>query len=246
MPELPDVEGFRRELTHQLPGRRVRREVQQQVAIPVNGTERVVGDLAVPANALGVVVFAHGSGSSRHSPRNRDVAGALVERGLATLLMDLLTEREDADDRRTGRLRFDIGRLAPRLRLATSEVLANPTTAALPVGYFGASTGAAAALLAASRDDRVRAVVSRGGRPDLAGNSLPVVRAPTLLVVGGEDPVVLDLNRQAFDAMGCERDLVVVPGATHLFEEPGALEQVAAAAGDWFARHLAASRPGPT
>jgi dienelactone hydrolase len=209
----------------------------QRVEIPVDG-EFVVGDLAVPAEPSGIVVFAHGSGSSRRSGRNRQVAQSLVGRGLATLLLDLLTEREDAIDRRTKELRFDIDLLAARLRLAGDTLRADPATAALRVGYFGASTGAAAALVAASDDDRVRAVVSRGGRPDLADELLPEVRAPTLLIVGGSDPLVADLNRAALAAMRCERQLVVVPGATHLFEEPGALEQVSALAGDWFAERL--------
>jgi putative phosphoribosyl transferase len=210
-----------------------------QVEIPVSADEAVFGDLTVPDDAHGVVVFAHGSGSSRRSRRNRQVANRLTELKLATLLVDLLTEREDVIDQSTRELRFDVGLLAQRLVLAADELADRPGTAALPLGYFGASTGAAAALVAASEDhDRVRAVVSRGGRPDLAGAALREVSAPTLLIVGGRDPVVLDLNRQAIDAMRCERELIVVPDATHLFEEPGALERVAGLAGDWFARHL--------
>jgi putative phosphoribosyl transferase len=210
-----------------------------QVEIPVNADETVFGDLTVPDGARGVVVFAHGSGSSRSSSRNRRVANTLTELGLATLLLDLLTEREDVIDRDTRELRFDIGLLAGRLVLAADDLAGRADTARLPLGYFGASTGAAAALVAAGEGgDRVRAVVSRGGRPDLAGDALPRISAPTLLVVGGRDPIVLDLNREAIERMRCERELVVVPGATHLFEEAGTLQRVAALAGDWFARHL--------
>jgi putative phosphoribosyl transferase len=213
--------------------------ISQQVDIAVADNEQVVGHLVVPASAMGLVVFAHGSGSGRHSRRNRQVAAALNERGLATLLMDLLTEREDAIDQRTRQLRFDVGLLAHRLRLAARTMAERANTGSLPVGYFGASTGGAAALVAAAREpDRVRAVVSRGGRPDLAADDLTAVRAPTLLIVGGRDPVVLDLNRRALGLMRCERRLDVVAGATHLFEEPGALGQVSELAGDWFIRHL--------
>ncbi len=221
MPELPDLE-----------------QPTEQIEIPVAAGERVAGDLVVPASANGLVVFAHGSGSSRHSRRNRQVAAALNGRGFATLLIDLLTEREDEIDERTAQLRFDIGLLAQRLELAARSLAARGDTGELPLGFFGASTGAAAALLAASREPRVRALVSRGGRPDLAGDALPAVGAPTLLIVGGRDPVVLDLNRRALAALRCERQLAVVPGATHLFEEPGALAQVGRLAGDWFARYL--------
>jgi pimeloyl-ACP methyl ester carboxylesterase len=214
-----------------------------ELEIPVSAEESVFGDLTVPDGALGVVVFAHGSGSSRRSRRNRQVANRLTELKLATLLVDLLTEQEDILDQGTRELRFDIGLLARRLTLAADDVTNRPSTSGLPLGFFGASTGAAAALVAASEDrDRVRAVVSRGGRPDLAGEALPQVSAPTLLIVGGHDPIVIDLNREAIDAMRCERELIVVPDATHLFEEPGALERVAGLAGDWFARHL--RRPG--
>jgi putative phosphoribosyl transferase len=214
-----------------------------ELEIPVSADEAVFGDLTVPDDAQGVVVFAHGSGSSRRSRRNRQVANRLTELKLATLLVDLLTEREDVLDQSTRELRFDIGLLARRLTLAADDVTNRPSTAGLPLGLFGASTGAAAALVAASEDrGRVRAVVSRGGRPDLAGEALPRVSAPTLLIVGGRDPMVIDLNREAIDAMRCERELIVVPDATHLFEVPGALERVAGLAGDWFARHL--RRPG--
>jgi putative phosphoribosyl transferase len=213
------------------------------VEIPVSPDEAVFGDLIVPDGAQGIVVFAHGSGSSRRSRRNRQVANRLTELKLATLLVDLLTEGEDVLDQTTREPRFDIELLARRLALATDDVAGRPSTAALPLGYFGASTGAAAALVAASEDrDRVRAVVCRGGRPDLAGAALPAVTAPTLLIVGGRDRIVLDLNREAIDAMRCERELIVVPDATHLFGEPGALERVAGLAGDWFTRHL--RRPG--
>ena len=200
----------------------------------------IVGEVTLPEQAVGVVAFAHGSGSSRHSPRNKSVAASLQEAGLATLLVDLLTSDEEEVDLRTRELRFDIALLARRLLAATEWLGRQPETTGLPLGYFGASTGAAAALIAAARHgDRVRAVVSRGGRPDLAGDALPDVRAPTLLVVGGRDEVVLELNRQALAQLEGEKQLVVVPDATHLFEEPGALERVAALACAWFGRHLA-------
>jgi len=197
----------------------------------------VVGDLRIPEIPLGVVIFAHGSGSGRHSPRNRSVAGALQVRGLATLLMDLLTEDEEREDLRSGDLRFDIALLSERLVAAIDHLSDEAATAGLPVGAFGASTGAAAALVAAAgRPEAVRAVVSRGGRPDLAGDALADVRAPTLLIVGGRDEQVLELNRGAMSRMRCEVSLEIVPGATHLFEEPGALEEVSRLAGDWFTR----------
>ena len=207
------------------------------VVVPADTIE-LAGDLAVPDAATGAVVFAHGSGSSRHSPRNRYVAGVLNEAGLATLLIDLLTAEEEQLDIRTRELRFDISLLADRLLGATDWLAAEAATRGLPLGYFGASTGAAAALVAAAARPRLRAVVSRGGRPDLAGAALQDVRAPTLLIVGGADRVVLDLNRDAMTALQTQVELEVIPGATHLFEEPGALEQVAALARDWFARHL--------
>jgi putative phosphoribosyl transferase len=196
------------------------------------------GDLVVPTGASGIVLFAHGSGSSRMSPRNRRVAVSLNDAGFATLLLDLLTAREESVDDRTRVLRFDIGLLGDRLTAAVDWLATDARTAAMSVGAFGASTGAAAALVAAaSRPDRVSAVVSRGGRPDLAGDQLSVVRAPTLLVVGGADPHVLRLNEQASRMLShCE--LTVVPGATHLFEEPGALERVTQLATTWFRRHL--------
>jgi putative phosphoribosyl transferase len=198
----------------------------------------LAGDLASPPTPSGLVLFAHGSGSSRHSPRNRYVAGILHDAGLATLLVDLLTEEEDELDRRTRELRFDIALLAERLLAALNWLAGDPATRELAVGLFGASTGAAAALVTAASRPDVHAVVSRGGRPDLAGAALREVRAPTLLLVGGADPVVLDLNRKAIGALAGQTELVVVPGASHLFEEPGALEQVARVARDWFARFL--------
>lgn len=195
------------------------------------------GILGVPQAAKGIVLFAHGSGSGRFSPRNTFVAHVLQDAGLATLLADLLTE-EEADDRR---LVFDIGLLAERLTYATQWLGDYPETESLPLGYFGASTGAGAALLAAAQPgSRVRAVVSRGGRPDLVAQALPLVQAPTLLIVGGRDQPVMALNEEALALIRCEKQMIIVPGATHLFEEPGTLEQVAEHARDWFARHLAA------
>jgi putative phosphoribosyl transferase len=200
---------------------------------------RLACDLALPAPASGIVAFAHGSGSSRHSPRNMSVARRLNRAGLATLLLDLLTPEEELDRTRV----FDIPLLAGRLAAATRWLREEPDTSRLPIGYFGASTGAAAALWAAACDPVVRAVVSRGGRPDLAGEHLPSVHAPTLLIVGGDDDVVLMLNREAAAAMRCPTELVVIPGATHLFEEPGTLEQVADHAAGWFLRHLPTHTP---
>jgi putative phosphoribosyl transferase len=214
--------------------------IRQTVAIRVVGVE-LEGELVAPASARGVVLFAHGSGSSRHSPRNRYVAGELQEAGLATVLVDLLTPAEEQVDARTGELRFDIDRLAVRVAALTDWVRQQEPTARLGVGLFGASTGAAAALVAAAmRPTSVAAVVSRGGRPDLAGEFLRLVRQPTLLIVGERDPTVLDLNRQAMRMLAGEARLEVVPGASHLFEEPGALERVARLARDWFVRHLPA------
>jgi dienelactone hydrolase len=188
-------------------------------------------------------VFAHGSGSGRFSPRNRAVAGVLAGSGLATLLMDLLTEQEEAVDLRTRHLRFNIGLLARRVVATVDWLASEPSTSELPAGTFGASTGAAAALIAAAeRPARVRAVVSRGGRPDLAGDALRRVRAPTLLIVGGNDPEVLRLNEHALAALAGEARLEIIPGATHLFEEQGALERVAQLARDWFVHHLGGGR----
>lgn len=195
--------------------------------------------LGFPEGARGVVLFAHGSGSGRHSPRNRYVARALRRAGLATLLIDLLTPDEEEVDLRTGHLRFDIRLLAQRLAGATDWLVENPDTQGLQIGYFGASTGAGAALVAAAeRREAVGAVVSRGGRPDLAGDALPLVEAPTLLIVGGNDEPVIGMNREALAQMRAEKRLEIVPGAGHLFEEPGALEEVARLAADWFAHHL--------
>lgn len=203
------------------------------------------GTLSIPATATGIVLFAHGSGSSRHSPRNRYVAQVLRAGGLATLLLDLLTPDEAALDERTRHLRFDIGLLTRRLVGATDWLGHFDDTNALPVGYFGASTGAAAALMAAAeRPQVVRAVVGRGGRPDLAQLALPRVQAPTLLIVGGKDTHVLALNQEALRQMQTTKQLVIIPGATHLFEEPGALEEVARLARDWFCRHLSPSATG--
>lgn len=214
-----------------------RDEHARQVSIPA-GQAELAGDLTVPRGARGVVVFAHGSGSSRHSPRNRKVAATLQEAGLATLLMDLLTTDEEQVDATTGELRFDIGLLASRLVAATDWVGGNAASSGLPVGYFGASTGAACALVAAVERPEVAAVVSRGGRPDLAGPALPGVQAPTLLIVGGADTPVIRMNRDAMAQMSAETRLEIVEGATHLFPEPGALERVAGLAVGWFTRHL--------
>jgi len=198
------------------------------------------GTLGIPAEARGIVLFAHGSGSSRFSSRNRYVASELRDAGLATLLLDLLSSAEEQVDLVTRHLRFDIPLLAARLVDTIDWLSANATTAELPVGLFGASTGGGAALAAAAdRPKRVSAVVSRGGRPDLAGEALARVQAPTLLLVGGRDEPVIELNEQARARMHAEAELVIVPSATHLFEEPGALEQVAALAREWFLRHLA-------
>jgi dienelactone hydrolase len=214
--------------------------VTSEHAVRIDAGDAVLpGDLAHPDDPSGIVVFAHGSGSSRHSRRNRQVAAALQQASLATLLMDLLTDQEEAVDLRTRHLRFDINLLARRLVGAARWLAEQPLSHHLPIGYFGASTGGGAALVAAAEHpEAIGAVVSRGGRPDLAGDALPHVVAPTLLIVGGEDHIVIDLNRQALDQIAGEKRLEIVPGATHLFEEPGALEQVAALAADWFRRHL--------
>jgi putative phosphoribosyl transferase len=215
---------------------------QREIEIPFEGV-RLGGTLTSPERPRGVILFAHGSGSSRFSPRNRAVAAELQRAGFATLLMDLLSIEEEAVDQVTAHLRFDIGLLATRLVAAIDWLAADPETADLPLGLFGASTGAAAALVAAAaRPARVGAVVSRGGRPDLAGEALPRVEAPTLLIVGGRDEQVIALNETALAALKCAKQLVIVPGATHLFEEPGALERVAALAVDWFQQRLAPAR----
>jgi putative phosphoribosyl transferase len=211
---------------------------EQLVQVPA-GSVTLEGNLTVPEESRAIVLFAHGSGSSRHSPRNRYVARVLNEAKLATLLIDLLTLHEEVVDARTAQLRFDIDLLAERLVDATDWLTQFPDTKHLRIGYFGASTGAAAALAAAAvRPDAVRAIVSRGGRPDLTGAALTRVQAPTLLIVGEHDDQVVQLNRQALAQLRCEKRLVIVPGATHLFEEPGALDEVARLARDWFQRHL--------
>jgi pimeloyl-ACP methyl ester carboxylesterase len=211
---------------------------EQLVQVPA-GSATLEGNLSLPAEARAVVLFAHGSGSSRHSFRNRYVARVLNEAKLATLLIDLLTLDEEVIDARTAQLRFDIDLLAERLVGATDWLTQFPDTKDLRIGYFGASTGAAAALVAAAvRPDAVGAVVSRGGRPDLASAALTRVRAPTLLIVGGNDVQVIQLNREALAQLRCEKQLMIVPGATHLFEEPGALDEVARLARDWLQRHL--------
>ena len=209
-------------------------------AISINAPAASMGaDLTVPPGATTVVVFAHGSGSSRHSPRNQHVATTLVAAGFGTLLLDLLTPQEEAVDSGTAALRFNIPFLAGRLEAATEWLVDQPEAGRAHVGYFGASTGAAAALLAAAQSpDNVGAIVSRGGRPDSAGGALPAVRAPTLLIVGSDDPEVLALNEAAKAKMRAPCELEVVPGATHLFEEPGALDHVANLAADWFTRWL--------
>ena len=216
------------------------------VHIPV-GRERLTADLSVPESPRGIVIFAHGSGSGRHSPRNQAVAHALQSRGLATLLADLLTMEEEAVDRVTARLRFDIELLGRRVVALVDWVRKDPILRSLQIGLFGASTGAAAALVAAAaRPREVAAVVSRGGRPDLAGAALPQVMAPTLLLVGSLDPEVIDLNQWATSRLRCPVSLSIVRGATHLFEEPGTLEEVASQAGAWFLTHLDQASDGTT
>jgi len=211
----------------------------EQAVIIRAGEVSLEGDLKIPPSSKTIVAFAHGSGSSRKSLRNRYVAEVLNEAGLGTLLFDLLTRREEAEDMITGRLRFDIEFLAGRLVAATDWLKSNPDTAAAKLGYFGASTGAAAALVAAvERPDEVAAIVSRGGRPDLAAPFLRRVKAPTLRIVGGDDKPVIDMNREALAALDAEKRLEIVPDASHLFEEPGTLEEVARLAAAWFTEHL--------
>jgi dienelactone hydrolase len=212
-------------------------DVEQEVRLSIDEVT-LIGDLGLPTDARGIVLFAHGSGSSRHSPRNRAVARFLRPSGLGTLLIDLLTRGEEAEDAVTGHLRFDIGLLAHRLVAVTDWLHQEPATGRLPVGYFGASTGGGAALVAAAERPEVFAVVSRGGRPDLAGPALPYVKAPTLLIVGGRDGPVIEMNREAAAQMRTDVRIEIVPGATHLFEEPGALERVAELAARWFEDHL--------
>lgn len=212
---------------------------RNDVVLELDG-KRLGATLTTPPSAHGIVIFAHGSGSSRHSPRNIVVAQTLNARGLITLLLDLLTQDEEEIDRRTAALRFDIALLARRVNLATDWCRENAAFQEQRIGYFGASTGAGAALLAASTRDDVDAIVSRGGRPDLAGDALRDVQAPTLLIVGEDDPKVAELNRQAAAKLQAYNEVAIVRGATHLFEEPGALEQVANLAQAWFLRYLTA------
>jgi len=216
--------------------------VEREIAIPVRAAT-LTGNLTLPANSSSMVVFAHGSGSSRHSPRNKFVAEELHRARVGTLLFDLLTYDEEASDAFTRAYRFDIAFLAERLLDATRRIDSQPEFNDLRIGYFGASTGSAAAIVAAAAlGERVGALVSRGGRPDLASaETLRKVKCPTLFIVGGDDDVVLELNQQAFEHLACEKRLVIVPGATHLFEEPGALEKVARLATDWFVLHLRTS-----
>ena len=213
-----------------------------EVRIP-RGKIELTGELKIPTGATGLVLFAHGSGSSRHSPRNQSVAGALRERGLGTLLFDLLTREEEQLEHDTRHLRFDIPMLAERLVTATKWVSEQEVARDLPLGYFGASTGAAAALVAtAELGDKISAVVSRGGRPDLADEALPKVKAPTLLIVGALDEAVIELNEEAREQMKCKKLLTIIPGASHLFEEPGTLEKVSQLAAEWFLKHLQPAR----
>lgn len=215
-----------------------RSQEENLVSVSVDSVD-LEGNLDIPPDAGALILFAHGSGSSRHSPRNKYVANVLKEAGLGTLLFDLLTREEEIIDIQTAELRFNIELLAERLVGGTDWVLKNPSTANLRIGYFGASTGAAAALIAATmRPDAVYAIVSRGGRPDLASEVLSRVKAPTLLIVGGYDDVVIKLNEEALGKISAEKELKIVPGATHLFEEPGALEEVARLARDWFIKGL--------
>src|SRR5262245_12214195 len=210
----------------------------RDVRIPA-GRAHLEGELKIPADAPGVVLFAHGSGSGRHSPRNQFVARVIRESGNGTLLFDLLTREEEIEDNVTGRLRFDIGLLAQRLVDATRWLSGQPEAGQLGIGYFGSSTGGGAALVAAAEvGQRIGAVVSRGGRPDLAANELPRVQSPTLLIVGEYDDVVIRLNEEAMARLRCEKQMKIIPRATHLFEEEGALEQVARLAAAWFRRHL--------
>jgi pimeloyl-ACP methyl ester carboxylesterase len=218
-------------------------QLSHPVSIPTDG-KTIEGDQTLPEGTTAIVVFAHGSGSSRHSPRNRFVAGVLNEAGLGTLLVDLLTPDEEQEDLRTMKLRFNIDLLADRTRAALKVLHEDADTKELCVGIFGASTGAAAALIAAAEEPQgVDAVVSRGGRPDLAAAYIERVRAPTLLIVGSQDEQVIELNRRAYGLLGFEKEMHIVPGATHLFEEPGALEEVAQAATQWFREHLVGKYP---
>jgi putative phosphoribosyl transferase len=223
-----------------IPGRLTQQDGREREILISVGEVMLGGTLHIPREPRGMVLFAHGSGSSRHSPRNRYVAAVLRARGFATFLFDLLTRGEEFVDEGTELLRFDIGLLTRRLRAVTESMRSDPDVGRLPVGYFGASTGAAAALVAAAElPEAIAAIVSRGGRPDLAVQALRRVQAPTLLIVGGEDKQVIQWNRKALTQLRCpEKELMVIPGATHLFEEPGALEEVARLAGAWFERFL--------
>jgi putative phosphoribosyl transferase len=220
----------------------MKRVVERAVQIASHGL-LLEGDLRIPGRPQGLVIFAHGSGSSRHSPRNRSVAEVLNESGMATLLLDLLTAEEEYAERWTRHLRFDLTLLSSRLVSARRWAAVDEDVGGLPVGYFGSSTGAGAALIAAAYEpEEIAAIVSRGGRPDLAAEAIPRVRAPTLLIVGGNDETVLELNQKAFELLRCEKQLRIVPGASHLFEEPGALDEVARVSAEWFAEHLPRER----
>ncbi|MGH7940131.1 MAG: dienelactone hydrolase family protein [Limisphaerales bacterium] len=211
----------------------------QEISVAIRvGDSQLPGELVLPVDAPGIVIFAHGSGSSRRSPRNQFVASHLQSRGLGTLLLDLLTGQEQREDCHTAHLRFDIWLLAQRLIAATNRISHHETTCDLPIGYFGSSTGAAAALVAAATDGRAKAIVSRGGRPDLAGDKLECVGPPVLLIVGENDGEVIELNERAREKMKRKNPLSIIPGATHLFEEPGALEEVARLAAEFFLKHL--------
>lgn len=228
-----------------IPGRKSQWDgMKREVSIDLPGAT-LEGTLVLPNRADGVVLFAHGSGSSRHSPRNRYVAQELNSNRIGTLLFDLLTREEESVDRYTGKLRFDIPFLARRLIGATQWVMNSPDSQELQIGYFGASTGAGAALVSAAElPDAISAVVSRGGRPDLAGSALGSVRAPTLLIVGGNDEPVIEMNQDALAKLSCrEKKLVIIPGATHLFEERGTLEEVARLAAEWFRQHFGTKKP---
>jgi dienelactone hydrolase len=215
------------------------RYTEVRSVIVLSDSVKLHGDITIPKNAEGIVLFAHGSGSSRHSIRNKHVAQILQKFGLATLLIDLLTEDEEKIDEYTAHLRFDIELLAKRLVGATNWLTKNPDTRNLNIGYFGASTGAAAALVASvACHNIIKAIVSRGGRPDLAGPVLPEVKVPTLLIVGGNDRPVIEMNKEALNLLTAEKNMVIIPGATHLFEEPRTLDEVASLAADWFVNHL--------
>lgn len=219
-------------------GQKAVESYERMVRIP-SGEATLEGELRVPASAAGLVLFAHGSGSSRHSPRNQFVAQVIRDQGVGTLLFDLLTTEEEEVDLATRHLRFDIELLARRLADATRWAAGEEESIRLRIGFFGSSTGGGAALVAAARlGKQIGAVVSRGGRPDLAMEALPLVVSPTLLIVGGRDDVVIELNMQAYAKLRCEKELRIIPGATHLFEEPGALEEVAQVAAEWFRKHL--------